>query len=229
MAKNKKTHGESSRTPRRPTTNLLKVRQRRERRGVTQRHVDHAVVREGAHGRQRRALLPAALRGRRDEEADVLAVEAARLPLLARLVPEGPPLGREVAEAGRDAEEEGVVFLELVGGDDGDGGRLAGGVHFLEDFLGEGLLDSMNEKNGLFFDVFSTEHETSVIFLKIECLKLEWVPTGRGQPCLQRLQYRLSLLRQAWQYGRTWNTISIESVECLEVALVALVALVSCQ
>ena len=103
-------------------------------------------MRKGAHGRQRRTLLPPALRGRRDEEADVLAVVAARLPLLARRVPKGLPLGGEVAVAGRDAEQEGVVVCELVRGDEGDRCRLAGCMHFGQDFLGEGLFDSVGMK-----------------------------------------------------------------------------------
>lgn len=108
------------------------------------------MVGEGAHRRQRRALLSAALGRRRDEEADVLAVEPASLPLLAGLVPEGLPLGGEIAETGWDAKEEGIVFLELIRGDERDGGRLARCVHFLEDFLGKGLFDSINEKRVTF-------------------------------------------------------------------------------
>lgn len=221
----KKTHSESPRTPRRPTPDLLEVRQRRKRRGVTQRHVDQSVVRKGAHGRQRRALLSAALGGRRDEEADVLAVEPASLPLLAGLIPEGLPLGWEVAETGWDAEEEGIVFLELIGGDERDGGRLAGCVHFLEDFLGKGLFDSIKKKKEVIFQCFL--HRTlnkASSGPRHYALEWEWVPTGRGQPYHRRLQYRLSLPRQAWQCGRTWNTISIESVECLEAASVALIS-----
>ena len=104
------------------------------------------MVGEGAHGGQGGALLPAALGGGGDEDADVLAVEAARLPLLARVVEEGLPLGGEVAEAGRDPQEEGVVLLQLVRGDEGDGGRLRRGVHFRKDFLGQGLFDSIREE-----------------------------------------------------------------------------------
>ena len=107
------------------------------------------MVRKGAHGRQCRALLAAALGGRRDEDADVLAVVAARLPLLASLVPKGLPLVGEVAETGGDAEKEGVVFLELVWRDEGDGGRLAGCVHLGQDFLGKGLFDSVDERGRL--------------------------------------------------------------------------------
>lgn len=108
------------------------------------------MVGEGAHGRQGGALLAAALRGRRDEEADVLAVVTPRLPLLARLVPKGLPLRGEVAVARRDPEQEGVVGGQLVRGDEGDRGRLARRVHLGQHFLGEGLFDSAGiERGGL--------------------------------------------------------------------------------
>lgn len=100
-------------------------------------------MREGAHSCQRRALLSSALGGRTDEDTDILAVEAASLPLLAGLVPEGFPLSGEVAVTGGDAEKEGVVFFELVRGDERDGAGLAGCVHLREDFFGKGLFDSM--------------------------------------------------------------------------------------
>ena len=149
----RRTHSKRSGPPRTPTPHRGQIGQGRKRRGITQRHIDHAVVGEGAHGRQRRALLAAALGRGADEDADVLAVVAARLPLLARLVPEGFPLSREVAVPRRDAEEEGVVLFELVGGDEGDGAGLAGGVHLGEDLLGEGLFDSRSGeqvRNGSF-------------------------------------------------------------------------------
>lgn len=105
-----------------------------------ERHVDDAVMRERRHDRERRALLPTAHRRRRDEDAGVLAVVAARLPLLAGTVPEGLPLGGEVAETGRDPHEEGIVLLELVGRDQGHGGGvLPWRVHLREDLLREGL------------------------------------------------------------------------------------------
>ena len=118
------------------------------------------MVGKGAHGRQGRALLAAALRGGRDEEADVLAVIPARLPLLARLVPKGLPLGREVAVARRDPEQEGVVGRELVRGDEGDRGRLARRVHLGQDFRGEGLFDSAEmERGGLALVLCATNGE----------------------------------------------------------------------
>lgn len=98
---------------------------------------------ESAHGRQRRALLSSSLGRGADEDAHVFAVETASLPLLAGLVPEGFPLGGEVAITGRNTKEEGVIFFELVGGDEGDGAGLAGGVHLGEHFFGEGFFDSV--------------------------------------------------------------------------------------
>lgn len=80
--------------------------------------------------------------GGRDEDAGVFAPVATGLPLLACLVPESFPLGREVTITGGDAEEEGVIGLEGVGSDERNGGGLAGCVHFGEDFAGEGFLDS---------------------------------------------------------------------------------------
>ena len=89
---------------------------------VSQGHVDDAVVSKGAHRRQRRALLSSTLGGGRDEDAGVFAVVATGLPLLAGVIPKGLPLRGEVAETGGDSEQEGVVFLELVGVGEGDGG-----------------------------------------------------------------------------------------------------------
>jgi hypothetical protein len=136
--------GESTRAPSRTTTNLAVVTKKMESSLVTQRHVDDTVVRERAHGRHSRALLPAALCRRADEQARVLAPEAARLPLLARVVPEGPPLGGEVAVAGRDSHQEGVVLLKDRGvGHLGDRAVLFGRVHFGQDFGGEGFGDAV--------------------------------------------------------------------------------------
>lgn len=48
----------------------------------------------------------------------------------------------EVPEPRRHTHEEGVIFRELVGRDDGVGG-LGGGVHLGEDFRGEDFVDSV--------------------------------------------------------------------------------------
>lgn len=62
-------------------------------------------------GSNRRGLLPTANGAGGDEETGVFAPETARLPLPTGLVPEGLPLGWEVAVASGDAEEETVVGL----------------------------------------------------------------------------------------------------------------------
>ncbi len=100
------------------------------------------MVRKGAHGRNRRGLLPSTLGRSRDKDTGVFTPVGARLPLLAGAVPEGFPLGGEVAEAGRDAEEEGVVFSEFSSGDFGDAGVFGGRVHLGEGVGGEGFGDS---------------------------------------------------------------------------------------
>ena len=104
------------------------------------------MVRQGAHTGQGRALLPAALGPSRDEEAGVFTPVATGGPLLTGGIPEGLPLGRKVAVAGGDAEEEGVIALESVGGDGGDV-EFWGGVHLGEDFGREGLRDSSGRGN----------------------------------------------------------------------------------
>jgi len=138
--------GKGTRTPGATTVDLLEVGELGERLGVSQGHVDDAVVSEGGHGREAGRLLAAALGAGGDEEAGKLAPEAAAGPLLASLVPESFPLGRKVAVTGGDANEEGVVLLEdgrVV--EDGDVCGLGGGVHLGEDFLGECLGNSVEE------------------------------------------------------------------------------------
>lgn len=109
---------------------------------VAKGHVDDAVVGECGQGRQGGGLLAAAQAARADEEAGHLAVVAARLPLAARLVPEGLPLRREVAVPRGDADEEAVVpgqhgrVVEHL-----DVGGLGGRVHLGQDLLGQRLGD----------------------------------------------------------------------------------------
>lgn len=50
-----------------------------------------------------------------DEETGVFAPEATGGPNAAGLVPEGLPLGGEVAVSGGDTEQDGIVVEELVG------------------------------------------------------------------------------------------------------------------
>jgi hypothetical protein len=136
--------GKSTRAPSGAAANLAVVAEQVESGLVAERHVDDSVVGERAHGGDGGALLATALGRGADEQARVLAPEAAGLPLLAGVVPEGPPLGGEVAVAGGDAHQEGVVLLEGRGvGHLGDRAVLFGSVHLGEDLLGEGLGDAV--------------------------------------------------------------------------------------
>lgn len=132
--------GESSRAPGRATVDLLEVGELRKYGLVAQGNVDEAVVGQSRHGGDGCGLLAAAEGTGADEETGVLAPEGALLPLLASLVPEGLELGREVAVAGGDAEEDGVVRLEIGGVvQDRNVGGLGRGVHLAEDVVGECL------------------------------------------------------------------------------------------
>lgn len=137
------TTGKGARTPRAAAVDRREVGQLTEHLGVAERHIDDAVVGEGAHGRNGSRLLATAETSSGDEETGRLAVETAGGPEPTGLVPEGPPLGREVAVSGGDAEEEAIVLLEdrrVL--NDGDVGGLGRGVHLGEDLVGEGLGDS---------------------------------------------------------------------------------------
>ena len=136
------TYREGSCTPRGSSTDLVKTGKDRVRGLVSQRHIDHPVMRKRAHGRNRRALLPSTLGRGRDKHPGVFAPVSAGLPLLAGAIPEGFPLGWEVAVASWDAEKEGVVFGEFFRGDFGDGAVFWGRVHLREDVGGKGFGDS---------------------------------------------------------------------------------------
>jgi len=66
------------------------------------------MMRKRAHSRQGSTLLASALGSGGDEDAGVFAVVTPGLPLRACVVPEGFPLGREVACVG---DEESVLLL----------------------------------------------------------------------------------------------------------------------
>ena len=111
---------------------------------VAERNVDDAVVSESAHGSKSSALLSTALGAGANEQAGVLAPEATSLPLAAGAVPEGPPLRGEVAVAGGDAHQEGIVLLQDGRvADLGDGGVFGGSVHLGQDIVREGLGDAV--------------------------------------------------------------------------------------
>lgn len=146
--KEQKTYGKSTSPPRRSSAHVLEVRKDGKGLLVPERHVDHAVVRERAHGGDAGRFLAAAGRGRRHEQAGVLAPEGAAHPLPARTVPEGLELAREVAVPGRDPEQEAVVPFHELGRGLGDRGVLARRVHLLEHFLTQRLGDTVFEREG---------------------------------------------------------------------------------
>lgn len=111
--------------------------------GVTEGDVDHALVNPGRKGIDAGGFLASTGGRGADEEAKVLAVQRTRHPQLAELVDEGLPLGRVGAVTGGDPEQERIVGLEDVRGDEGDRGVLRGGVHLAQHFLREGLFDSV--------------------------------------------------------------------------------------
>lgn len=117
---------------------LFQVRQEPEGSLVAERNEVETVVSESAHGSNGGRLLTTTQGTRGDEQTGILAPVAAGGPDAAGLVPEGLPLGGEVAEAGGDAEEDGIVLEQVSRLSDGVGG-LGGGVHLAEDVGGEGF------------------------------------------------------------------------------------------
>lgn len=129
-------------TPWGTTVDLLKVGQLSESSLVAERNVDEAVVNQSGHAGDGGGLLATTEGTGADEHAGVLAPEAALLPLLAGLVPEGLELGREVSVTGGNTEEDTVEGLKLGGIiQGGDVGGLGRRVHLSKDLLGEGLGD----------------------------------------------------------------------------------------
>lgn len=123
------THGKGSRAPWASTTDLIRVGQLSKVVLVAKGHIDDAHMGQGGHGGDGSALLSASRRSRRHKETSILAVEATRCPLFTASIPECLPLCREVAISRGDAEEEGIVRGEDVGGDGRDLSVLGGCVH----------------------------------------------------------------------------------------------------
>lgn len=135
----------STSTPWRATVNLSHVAHLVERLGVTEWDVNNAVVGEGAHGSNSGGLLTTSHGAGGNEDSGVLAPETASSPEAAGLVPESLPLTWEVAVAGWDANEEGVVGGEDGWGDGWDGCVLWWCVHLGQDLLWESLWNSAKE------------------------------------------------------------------------------------
>lgn len=119
---------------------LREVGELTERVLVSKRNEGEAVVSQSAHGSNGSRFLTTTGGTSRDEETSRLAPVTTASPDATGLVPEGLPLGGEVAVTGRDTEENGVVLQESVRLSDGVA-ALGGSVHLGQDFLGESLSD----------------------------------------------------------------------------------------
>lgn len=119
---------------------LIEVRHAGEDRLVAERHIDEAVVGEGAHGRNRRGLLATAGCAGRHEQAAVLAPVATGGPLTAGLVPESLPLSREVSVPSRNTKEDCIILGELGRLDNRVGG-LGRSVHLGKHLVRQSLSD----------------------------------------------------------------------------------------
>lgn len=116
---------------------------------VTQRNVVDSVVDKKGNGGEVRSLVTTVLGSSRGEGGSEFANERAGSPETTSLVEEGADLGRSTAVAGGEAENESVVLLEGIRGDDGearDGGLV--GVHLAEHFFREGLSELVNVDSG---------------------------------------------------------------------------------
>lgn len=87
--------------PWRATTDLSKVGKGSENGLVSERDVDDTVVGEGREGVHDGRLLTTTGGTSGNKDTGILAPEGTSLPLTTSLVPEGLPLGREVAVPGR--------------------------------------------------------------------------------------------------------------------------------
>jgi hypothetical protein len=76
-----------------------------------------------------------------NRSGNLLTSESTSRPEAACGIDECLPLSREVAVTCGDTEEESIVILQLIGGNDCVVG-LGGCVHLSEDLIGEGLRDS---------------------------------------------------------------------------------------
>lgn len=123
--------------------NLIQVAQLAEDGLVAERNVNEAVVSESAHGGKSSRLLTTTLGTGGNEETGILAPEATASPNATGLVPEGLPLGREVAVAGRDTEQYSIKGEEVGGLNDGVA-SLSRSVHLSQNFVAEGLGDPID-------------------------------------------------------------------------------------
>ena len=97
------------------------------------------------HCRDSSALLSAPLPSGGNEQTTVFTPVTTSEPHLASGIPERFPLSGEISVTSWNTHKESIVFLELFRSDEGDVFALLRCVHFGEDILREGLLDSSSE------------------------------------------------------------------------------------
>lgn len=105
---------------------------------VSEGNIDDTVMDKGRHRVESSNFLPTTLPTGRNEKTSVFARKTTGSPETAGSVDERLPLGREVSVTGGDTEEESIVRLQNVGGDDWVGG-LRSSVHLLENLFRESL------------------------------------------------------------------------------------------
>ena len=134
------------------------------RKGIGQADNDHAVMQQHGMGGQNRAFLPAMLGGTGSKHAADFADQLALKPQGAGLVEEVFHLGGHIAETGRHADDDGIVFGQFI-----DGGNRGGLVelemdalghvfghqfgHALDDRFGTGLAHAFGHGRGHGFDM----------------------------------------------------------------------------
>ena len=92
--------------------NLGQVGKQRESLLVSQWHINDAMMGEGGHGCNGSGLLSATLRSIGDEDSCQLVIVSSFLPLTSSAVPERLPLGRKVAIASGNSNQEAVLLLK---------------------------------------------------------------------------------------------------------------------
>lgn len=172
---------------------LVEVGQEGEGGLVAQRHVDQAMVSEGAHGSNGGRFLATAESTGGDEDTGMLTPVATGGPDRAGLVPEGLPLRGEVTVASGDTEQDRVVLEQVVRLDNGVA-RLGGGVHLDQNIVGEGLGDP-------------SEAVSNTLFNKWNSLGMYWkmsaFPPADSMPF-----FSASANFWIWPYSEYWKLVS---------------------
>jgi len=127
-------------TPRRATMDLGQVGQEREGWLVPKRKEEDSVVGQRRQSGVDSHFLSSTRGTSGNEDTGVLATEGTLGPEPTGSIPEGLPLSGERTVTSGDAEEEGIIFGEIVGDKDREV-RLGRGTHLGQNLLRESLRD----------------------------------------------------------------------------------------